>query len=164
MSTSINIRLTRSAAETLRREAEKAGLGLEEYVLDLVLQGLDPEERSKEYIEAAEELLEEARGELEKGNVRQAAEKLWGAAALAVKAYAAWREERRLSSHRELWEYRRVLEKELGEWVYGAWMIANGMHTCFYESWCSKEDVEKAFMEIKKLVAEVSKKISQERR
>lgn len=39
-------------------------------------------------METALDLLEEAREELGKGNVRQAAEKLWGAAALAVKAHA----------------------------------------------------------------------------
>lgn len=35
---------------------------------------------------------------------------------MAVKAYAEWREARRLASHRELWEYKRKMEKELGRW------------------------------------------------
>ncbi len=96
---------------------------------------------------------------MEKGDARQAAEKVWGATALAIKAYAAWREGRRLTSHRELWEFRKVLEKELGEWVYDAWMAANGMHTCFYEGWCSREDVEKAIERVKKLVEIVKTKV-----
>ncbi len=50
-----------------------------------------------------------------KGDVQQAAEKLWGAAALAVKAYASWREGKRLASHRELWEYSKKLINELEE-------------------------------------------------
>jgi HEPN domain-containing protein len=72
------------------------------------------------YADAARDLLRQAREELEKGNFRQAAEKIWGAAALAVKAYAEWRKGRRLSSHGELWEYKRIMEREVGEWVYGS--------------------------------------------
>jgi hypothetical protein len=90
------------------------------------------------------------------GNVRQAAEKVWAAAVLAVKAYALWRDGKRLTSHRELWEYRRRLESEIGEWVYDAWMAANGMHTYFYEGWCAREDVEAALERVKRLVEAVA--------
>ncbi len=110
----VTTRLTRSAAERLEKEAQKPGLGLEEYILDLALRDLDPAVRAKEYIEAAISLLEQAREEIEKNNARQAAEKLWGAAALAVKAYAEWREGKRLASHRELWEYSKKLIEDLG--------------------------------------------------
>ncbi len=43
------------------------------------------------------------------------------------------RDGRRIVSHGELWEYRRRIQSELGEWVYDSWMISNAMHTCFYE-------------------------------
>lgn len=105
----VKLRLPRSVAERLEREAKLAGLSLEEYLLDQALQGVDPPERARAYIEAAEDLLAQSLEEARKGNVRQAAEKLWGAAALAVKAYAAWREGRRLASHVELWEFKRVM-------------------------------------------------------
>ena len=114
----------------------------------------------KLYIAIASSLLVEAEEELEKGNVRQAAEKVWGAAELAVKAYAFWREGKELTSHGELWEYRRRLEAELGDWVYDAWMAANGMHTCSYENWCDKGDVEKALRAVGKLVEEVKQRIT----
>ena len=68
---------------------------------------LIPRERARGHVEAAEELLEQAREELGRGDGGQAAEKLLGAAALAVKAYAYWRESRRLVSHRGLWGSRR---------------------------------------------------------
>jgi HEPN domain-containing protein len=68
-------------------------------VLELVLRDLEPSDHVKIYTDAARDLLRQAREELEKGNFRQAAEKIWGAAALAVKAYAGWRKGRRLSSH-----------------------------------------------------------------
>jgi hypothetical protein len=143
-------------ARRVREEAERLGFSVDEYLVEVLSQGLDPKDRALEYIEAAKDLLREAREELEKKNVRQAAEKLWGAAALAVKAYAYWKEGKRLTSHGELWEYMRVMAKELGSWVRVAWMYANGMHTCFYEGWCAEEDVEDALKNIEKLVREVA--------
>lgn len=98
------IRLPRSIAQRLRLEAEKQGMALEEYLVELATRDMDPPERAREYIEAARGLLEQAREELRRGDVRQAAEKAWGAAALAVKAYAAWREGKR-PGHRELRSY-----------------------------------------------------------
>jgi HEPN domain-containing protein len=150
-------------AKRVREEAERFGLGVEEYLVELLSQGLDPRGRAREYIETAEDLLGEARGELERGNVRQAAEKLWGAAALAIKAYASWKDGKRLTSHGELWEYMRVMARELGSWVRGAWMYANGMHTCFYEGWCAREDVEDALKNIEKLVKEVASLLKERR-
>jgi len=159
VATTLNVRLPRGVVERLEREAKKLGMGLEEYVLELLIQGLDPSVRAKEYIETSRELLEQVREELGKGDVRQAAEKAWGAAALVVKAYAEWRERRRLTSHGELWEYKRVIEKELGGWVHDAWMNAVGMHVCFYEGWCSEDDVEKALKRIRRLVEEIASKV-----
>ena len=150
-----------AAAKRLKKEAQRLDISPDEYLLDLLTQNLDPADRAKEYLDAAEELLAEARKELGRGDLRQAAEKVWGAAALAVKAYAAWREGRRLNSHSELWEYKRVLEGELGGWVYDAWMAANGMHTCFYEGWCTKEDVEEALARVEKLVKEIRENLRQ---
>ena len=60
---------------------------------------------------------EQAVEELWKGDVGQATEKVWVAAALAVKAYAEWKERRRLTSHGELWEYMRRMVKEPELWV-----------------------------------------------
>ena len=143
-------------AQRVREEAEKLGVSVEEYLVELLSQNLDPEGRVVEYIGAAEDLLREAREGLSKGNVRQAAEKLWGAAALVIKAYAYWKDGRRLSSHGELWEYKRKLEDEIGEWVGDAWMHANGMHTCFYEGWCTSREVESAIKKIERLVRETA--------
>lgn len=146
-------------AKKVREEAEKLGISVDEYVVELLSQSLDPKDKAIKYIEAAESLLEEARRELEKGNVRQAAEKLWGASALAMKAYAYWRDGKRLISHGELWEYKRKLEDELGEWVHDAWMNATSMHICFHEGWCTREDIEKAHKRVEKLVREAASKM-----
>lgn len=143
-------------ARRVREEAEKHGLSVEEYLVELLSQGLDPGEKATAYIEASISLLDQAREELRRGDVRQAAEKLWGAAALAVKAYAYWREGKRLASHRELWEYTAEMMRELGDWVRDAWANASDMHTCFYEGWCTREHVEAAVKRIEKLVDEIA--------
>lgn len=153
------ITVPKRVAKRIREEARRLGVTGEEYLIEPIIQGLDPKDRAAEYIESAKELLQQSREELGKGNIRQAAEKAWGAAALAVKAYAEWREGRKLASHGELWEYKRIMQKEIGEWVHNAWMNATGMHVCFYEGWCAGEDVEKALEEIARLVEKVERKI-----
>ncbi len=143
-------------ARRVREEAEKQGLSVEEYLVELLSQGLDPRDRAREYIEAAKELLNQAKEELSKGDVRQAAEKLWGATALAIKAYAWLREGRRLVSHGELWEYTDKLGDALGEWVYDSWNAGNSMHTCFYEGWCRRKHVEQALKRVERLVRKIA--------
>ncbi|AEM38626.1 PaREP1 family protein [Pyrolobus fumarii 1A] len=156
------LRIPRGILERLEKESRKAGLTPEEYIIELILNDLDPPERAREYIEAAKSFLEEAEEELRKGNMRQAAEKLWGAAALAIKAYASWRSGKRLTSHGELWEYTRVLRRELGTWISDAWAHANAMHVCFYEGWCSREHIEDAREKIEKLVRAVEGRVKAE--
>ncbi len=159
-SSTMVLRIPGGIAERLEREAKRLGISLEEYVLELVLGDLDPPERAREYIEAAKTLLEQAAEELQRGDVRQAAEKTWGATALTVKAYAAWKHGRRLTSHGELWKYKRIMARELGKWVSDAWYAGQTMHICFYEAWCTQEDVEEAIERINKLVKEVEKLIT----
>ncbi|MCE4607261.1 MAG: PaREP1 family protein [Desulfurococcales archaeon] len=142
-------------ARLVKEKAEKLGFSVDEYVVELLSQGLDPKDRALEYIGAAKDLLNEAQEELRKDNIRQAAEKIWGAAALAVKAYAYWRDGRRLSSHGELWEYKRKLEDLFGEWVSDSWNAANTMHICFYEGWCADKDISTAYKRVEKLVNEL---------
>ena len=89
-SCSAKVTLPQRIVEKVRQEAEKQGLSIEEHVIEILGQGLDPSSRAASYIEAAETLLGQARDELRRGDVRRAAEKLWGAAALAIKAYASW--------------------------------------------------------------------------
>ena len=143
-------------ARRLREEAVRRGLSVEEYLVEILSQELDPKGRAREYVEAALDLLDEAREEFVRGNVRQAAEKLWSAAALTVKAYAHLREGKRPTSHGELWEWKRRLEDDLGEWVSDAWAQANAMHTCFYEGWCNEKDVAAAMKRVERLAKEVS--------
>ncbi len=143
----------------MRRKAVEEGISLEDYVLDRLLSDVDPPGRAVAYADAALELLKTAEEELGKGDLRQASEKIWGAAALAVKAYAYWREGVRLSSHGELWRYKDKIAAELGDWVHDAWAQANAMHINFYEGWATPESVRQAMNRVKKLVEEIVRKV-----
>jgi uncharacterized protein (UPF0332 family) len=139
-------------AERIRREAEKQGLAPEEYILEAITRDLDPDERAREYIESASALLEQAKKELQKGDLRQASEKVWGACALAIKAHAAARKGLVLKSHADLWLYKDEVANELGEWIRGAFLMADSMHKNFYEGLATAKDVTVALGEVEKLV------------
>ncbi len=149
------ISLPENIMKHLRRAAKAQGLSLEEYLIEYAVKDLDPVDSAREYIVASKQLIEDAHKEFMAGDLRQAAEKLWGALALAVKAYAGFRDGRRLSSHRDLWEYKDRVIEDLGEWVRDVWNTGNSMHTCFYEGWCTRRDVEKAIDRITRLVDEI---------
>ena len=117
---------------------------------------LNLKDKARTYIQAALDLIERADAELRKGDLRQASEKIWGAAALALKAHACWRGKGRLASHRELWEYEADLAKELGEWVNDSWYAANAMHANFCEGWADRDGVEGALRRVKKLVKAIA--------
>ncbi|RLF22233.1 MAG: hypothetical protein DRN15_09635 [Thermoprotei archaeon] len=145
--------------EELRRRAEEKGLSLDEFLAEVSTQGLDPTERAGKYIDAALELIAQAKEELRKDDLRQASEKIWGACALAIKAYAFWRDGEFITSHGELWRYKNKVIEELGEWVRDVWMYANAMHVNFYEGVADRSDVEKALELVSKLVEAVRGKV-----
>ena len=107
-------------------------------------------------LKAAESLLRVVNSALRKHDVRQAAEKLWGASAPTVKAYAYWSEGGRLTSHGELGSGKRKPENKLGEWVHDSWASAAEMHICFYESLCDEKNVIAAKRGIKRLMREIT--------
>jgi len=155
------ITIPRRVAERVHREAEKLGISVEEYLLELLTHNLDPLDKAREYIDVSKELLEEANKELKKGNIRQAAEKTWGASALAIKAYAYYKEQRRLESHADLWRYKDIVARDLGEWIADVFRQACSMHTCFYEGWCTEKDVEKVLSLVEKLVKAIMERIKE---
>ncbi|MGC9050230.1 PaREP1 family protein [Pyrobaculum sp.] len=143
----------------LKARAEEAGVSIEDYLLERLLADVDPPGKAKAYAEAALELLKTAGEELGTGDFRQVSEKIWGAAALAVKAYAYWRDGVRLASHGELWRYKDKIAAELGDWIRDAWNAANAMHINFYEGWATESDVRKAYEEVKNFVDRIAKRI-----
>ena len=149
------VALPKVIVEELRERASRAGVTVEVYLLDMLMEGVDPVEGAGKYLEGAEELLEQAREELEKGDLRQASEKIWGACALAVKAHALTRRRVKLESHRDLWMYKNEVARELGEWIRVVFRQADSMHRNFYENLATREDVEDVLKEVGKLVAAI---------
>jgi len=111
------------------------------------------------YVRSAEKLLQEAREEIERGDFRQASEKVWGACALAVKAYALARDGLGLKSHRDLWVYKDKIADELGDWVRIVFMLAFSVYVYFYEDLATRRDVEDTLGEVERFVREVSRRI-----
>ena len=148
-----SVLLPEGAYRRLRELAEARGLNVEDLILSLAVENAGPEEAGRIYWEAAETLLAQAVEELAKGRLRQASEKIWGAAALAVKAVAFWREGRRLISHGELWAYVRKLVDESGDRELGRlWRSAISMHVNSYEGWATLEAVRDALEDVRELL------------
>jgi len=157
------ITVPESIAKRIREAAERLGVTPEEYILELISKDLDPEEKVREYIKAARDLIAQAREELGKGDLRRASEKIWGACALAVKAHALARRGLKLESHRDLWLYKNEVAKELGDWVRAVFRQADSMHKNFYEGLATREDVEDSLREVERLVTAVSEAIEKQR-
>jgi uncharacterized protein (UPF0332 family) len=86
------------------------------------------------YREASRHLLSQAHAELDAGDLRQASEKAWGAAAQIVKATAelrGWDHH----SHRGLLVTVDRLTDEVGDQeIHDLFMFASGLHMNFYEN------------------------------
>jgi uncharacterized protein (UPF0332 family) len=156
--------LPRVVIEELRERARRAGSTVEEYVLDLLTRDEDPQEAWRMYLEGAVELLERAEAELKGGELRQASEKIWGACALAIKAHALAKKGLRLESHADLWAYKNEVAEELGSWVRNAFKLADSMRKNYYENLATREDVEDALGEVRRLVSAVAGALGKELR
>ena len=151
--------LSRVVLELLEKKSRENDMSIDEYLLEVLTSDLNPRDRADKYIEASLELLEQARKELDKGDLRQASGKIWGAVALGIKAHAYVKVGRRLSSHRELREYKDKLADELGDWVIVVFQQADSMHINFYEGWATRKEIEKALKEAEKLVKAIAKQL-----
>ena len=95
------------------------------------------ESRTEEYLKLNDKYLSEAQGLLQKKDLAQASEKLWGAAAEIVKAVAA-KNGVELGTHPSLWAYVEKLDrKNPGLGLIEKFSYAGNLHTNFYENWLS---------------------------
>jgi HEPN domain-containing protein len=156
-----SISVPKGLYERLRKAAEAQGLPVEGYVLGLIAESVDPANLPESYREASEELMSQAREELAKGDLRQAGEKAWGAAALMLKSSAYRRDGLRLSGHGELWEYVGRLAEETGDRELGRlWRSVVSMHVNFYEGWATRTHVEEAVRDAEELVERLKRLLS----
>ena len=106
--------------------------------------------------EASMTLLAQADAELAAGDVRQASEKGWGAAAQVVKAAA---EQRGLPHRDHAALYRAVdaLSSEASDDdIYLLFQVASQLHVNFYENWDSPQNVQRALAATRRFVGLVS--------
>ena len=108
------------------------------------------------YRDISAEYLAHARGLLADGDLKQASEKAWGAAALLVKAAAeerGWRHE----GHRDLWRaLHRIADESEDEGMRRQFGLAGALHTNYYEDWLDAKAVEQYLGEVERLTSRLS--------
>ena len=105
-------------------------------------------------------MLEQAGRELAAGDVLQASEKGWGAAAHTVKAIAeqrGWRHER----HGDLFTVARGVADELEQpRIRELFSLASVLHRNFYEGWYTEADVESGLEGVRELLGLLEEALS----
>ena len=143
----------------LKAKAEETGYLPEELGVELISQGLseklDPEDLVEHYKRLSEKYLVEAKELLSKGDLVQASEKFWGAAALTVKMLAAKRG-LTLEQHGALWAFVSRLARETRDKaIISSFSEANSLHKNFYENELTREVVEKMAEDVEQLIAKL---------
>ena len=113
------------------------------------------------YRERSRSFLTKAREELDAGDLEQASEKAWGAAAMIVKAAA---EERGLShyTHRDYYPVLRAMVQETGDvGLRDLFRAANELHHNFYEHWLTSEEIGSDIESVEQFVEKVEQLITQ---
>jgi uncharacterized protein (UPF0332 family) len=114
------------------------------------------------YRERSRAFLVKTREELLAGDLEQASEKAWGAAALMVKAIAERREIAH-QKHRHLFQVVDVLVEETGDRQLNTlFAAANGFHTNFYEDWFSARQVGQYLDDVANFVTRVERLLEPE--
>jgi len=115
------------------------------------------ETRTREYLKLNGKYLTEAEQLLEKNDLPQASEKLWGAAAEIVKAVAAKRGVE-LGTHASIWAFVEKLDHENPALdLIEKFSYAGNLHTNFYENWLSGGYVVKGMNIVKDFVEKMKK-------
>ena len=107
------------------------------------------------YAEMSRDFMARAEGYLRQGDLVQASEKSWGAAACALKSIAeqrGWQHQ----SHSLLYDIANQVVDELGRPDLNDMFVhAKSMHQNFYENWEQEEGVEYAVGRIKEYLSEL---------
>ncbi len=108
------------------------------------------------YSDLSAEYMRKARLHLAEGDLTQASEKGWGAAATAIKAVA----EHRGLEHNGHFLLRRILRQlvdETGDQQLSEHFgLAETLHINFYEAWLPPEDVELYLNHVERLIAKLN--------
>lgn len=151
-----SIILPKKLNQKLKEKAERIGTLPEELGVELMLKGLDaeldPEDLVEHYQSLSERYLAEAGDFLDKGDLGQASEKLWGATSLTIKRVAAKRG-LRLEKHGSLWDFINKLSQERGDNdIIRFFHTANSLHRNFYGNQMNREVIIVAKEDIDRLI------------
>ena len=110
---------------------------------------------SNKYAAMSRDYMQRAEGYLQQGDLVQASEKSWGAAACALKAIAeerGWRHQ----SHPLLFDISGQVAEELGRPdLRDLFAVAKSMHQNFYENWEPADEVHYAVGRIREYLTEL---------
>jgi HEPN domain-containing protein len=156
LSLELTLILPKKIETKLRKESEKSGMSIEEIALEALCRGLNEEmdssDRAELYVSLSKKHLKEADDLLTKGDYIQASVKLWGAAALMVKAVAA-SQGILISSHGELFSFVRKLgEEKKNPELRRLFSVASTLHQNFYEGWLQEDVIKEYSEDVKQLV------------
>ncbi len=114
---------------------------------------VDEKSKSAEYyIRTSRRFLAQAQEEFDRGDLLQASEKAWGAAAQAVKATAETRGWEH-GTHARLFEnVKRISHETSDPELFDLFHVANSLHQNFYEGWQADDFVQRGIQRVKVLV------------
>ena len=103
---------------------------------------------AEKYIRTSRRFLAQAQEEFDKGDMLQASEKAWGAAAQAVKATAEQRGWEH-GTHARLFENINRISRETGDdELHVLFHVANSLHQNFYEGWQTDDFVRSGIQQV----------------
>ena len=120
-------------------------------------------QRTTTYSEQGRAFLAHARGELAKGDLQQASEKGWGAAALMVKAIAqerGWHHRSHRSLQRAIGSL--DLETDDPDWI-ALFSAAESLHQNFYENWSTVRVINRRLRLVEQFVEKAEGLLGAER-
>ena len=120
---------------------------------DQIMTYIPLDEHAEEYKRTGRWFMDKAEWEFERGDLLQASEKIWGAAAQFLKALAVqrgWGHE----THQHLGQVAGDLRKETGnDEIVRLFRTAESMHANFYEAYMNEEDVRLGMDDVRRLIA-----------
>ena len=112
---------------------------------------------AEEYRTAAHQLYDQALVELEAGDLRQASEKLWGAAAQVLKSFAE-KHDLEHDSHSHAYKVIREAVRESRNPDVGEWFKhAEALHGNFYENWMIESEIRSSAADVRRLIDAVER-------
>ncbi len=125
-------------ASLLKRKARERGLQVEEYLLTILGNEMNPKERVEVYVKLHEKFLREAEGYYRKEDLAQAGEKYWGAVTALLNAIGE-KEGLPHYTHRDLVEIIEYLADKLKEpEIAGDFAHAERLHANYYHNFIRK--------------------------